>query len=1123
MRSLYPLAVFISVVAIAGSWSFAADGEDDPAVAPASGRPAHYVAPASDEAANAMKQFKLPPGWKVDLFAAEPRVANPVCLSIDDKGRVYVVETFRRRNATLDIRKIQSWLDDDLACRTVADRIAMVKRHMPNDWHKLEGITDRIRVLTDTQGTGHATEDHVFADKFDKLEDGTAAGVLAWGDKVYFTDIPNLWLLKDSQGKGVADKRESLAYGFGVRYNYSGHDMHGLRMGPDGRIYFSIADRGFHVEKDGKVLDNPDSGAVLRCEPDGSHLEIVHTGLRNPQELAFDEYGNLFTADNNSDAGDPSRWVYVVEGGDSGWHVGWQWLGGSTPRGPWMSEELCQVQPTKYPVYYRLPPIATPKIAGPAGLTYSPGTGLPKEWDGRFYLVDFRGGAAGGSGIYTLKNKVKGASFELEEMKELVTGVLPTDVEFAPNGKLYFTDWVTGWEPMGKGRVYTLTPPGLEKDKSVAFVEQTLRNGVASVQGYENQLLASPDVRIRLRTQFLLASSPNRGGAVFAAVLSDAASPQLAKIHSVWGLGQILRHDDKASAPAALLAALESNDTEVRAQAAKMLGDAKGDLVVERLTQLLADRNARVRFFAAMSLGKLRATSAGEKVLAMLRKNNDSDAYLRHAGMMALLGMNDEKLIAAAATDDSPAARVAALLVYRRQLNPKVAQFLDDVDPGLVLEAARAINDVIITDALPKLAAMTAKTGLNEPILVRALNANYRLGGAANAKALAAFASRNDVPANLRAEALQMLGDWAKPSGRDRVTGLWRPVPERSPEAAKTALAPELEKLLATAPDAVRLAALKAGIVLGANTTPLYDLAVNEKNPAGLRAAAIAAMGEKKDKQLAEAAKLAMASKDSVLRIAAVRVQPRVPDGMKVLADVLASGTPREQQAAVQTAAAVMMSKDKNAKEGESLLQQAMTRLEKGTLPVEAQLDLLEAAAKKKSGKLADRRKAYEAALKSKVAQDPLAENRDTLAGGDPERGGMIFRDRADVSCMRCHSINKVGGNAGPDLAGVLTRSGGAEKGREYILESILYPSKKIAQGFETVALRTNDGDVIAGLFKSEDAKEVTLDVPNVGLTRVPKANIKSRQGGLSAMPDDIAKTLSKDDLRDLVEFLAVQ
>ncbi|MDB5294246.1 MAG: hypothetical protein JWO31_229, partial [Phycisphaerales bacterium] len=404
---------------------------DNPLPKP-TGRPPHYVAPASDDAEQAMKQFVLPAGWKADLFAANPQVANPVCLSVDDKGRVYVVETFRRRNAVLDMRTIPGWLDDDLASRTVADRIATVKRRMPNDWHKLEGITDRIRLLEDKAGSGRADHDTVFADGFDKLEDGTAAGVLPFNGDVYFTDIPNLWKLTDTDGDGVADVRKSLAYGFGVRYNFSGHDFHGLRMGPDGRLYFSIADRGLHVEQDGKVIvDCPDEGAVLRCEPDGSRLEIVHRGLRNPQELAFDERGDLFTGDNNSDGGDATRWVHVVDGGESGWTVGWQWVGGPFGRGAWNGERLWEADP-KVPALYRLPPVANLKLAGPAGLTYTPGTGMPDGWQNRFLLVDFRGGAAGGSGIYALQNKPKGASHELAEVKDLLTGVLPTDVEFGP-------------------------------------------------------------------------------------------------------------------------------------------------------------------------------------------------------------------------------------------------------------------------------------------------------------------------------------------------------------------------------------------------------------------------------------------------------------------------------------------------------------------------------------------------------------------------------------------------------------------------------------------------------------------------------------------------------------------
>src|SRR5581483_11636622 len=149
-----------------------------------------------------------------------------------------------------------------------------------------------------------------------------------------------LWLLHDGKD-GKADQRRQMSTGYGVHVSFYGHDLHGLRMGPDGRLYFSIGDRGLNVTTDdGRTLAYPDTGAVLRCEPDGSHLEVFATGLRNPQELAFDELGNLFTGDNNSDSGDKARLVYVVDGGESGWRIGYQYPTSLSDRGPWNAEKL---------------------------------------------------------------------------------------------------------------------------------------------------------------------------------------------------------------------------------------------------------------------------------------------------------------------------------------------------------------------------------------------------------------------------------------------------------------------------------------------------------------------------------------------------------------------------------------------------------------------------------------------------------------------------------------------------------------------------------------------------------------------------------------------------------------
>ena len=73
------------------------------------------VAPASNEAARALKRIRVPQGLRLDLFAAEPLVANPVCFCIDEHNRFYVAETFRLHAGVTDDRGHMNWLDDDLA------------------------------------------------------------------------------------------------------------------------------------------------------------------------------------------------------------------------------------------------------------------------------------------------------------------------------------------------------------------------------------------------------------------------------------------------------------------------------------------------------------------------------------------------------------------------------------------------------------------------------------------------------------------------------------------------------------------------------------------------------------------------------------------------------------------------------------------------------------------------------------------------------------------------------------------------------------------------------------------------------------------------------------------------
>ena len=253
---------------------------------------------------------------------------------------------------------------------------------------------------------------------------------------------------RDADGDGQAEEKRALASGFGVHFALFGHDLHGLCQGPDGKIYFSIGDRGLHVETPRGVLVNPDSGAVLRCNPDGSELELFATGLRNPQELAFNEYGDLFTVDNNSDSGDRARLVHVVEGMQAGWRMSYQYL---ADRGPFNREKIWHTQNDEQPASI-VPPLAH-ITAGPSGLVRYPGTGLPADCDGSFFVCDFRGGPST-SGVWQFWIEPHGASYRLAKSQLFAVGVLATDCDFGPDGALYISDWVNGWSGTGIGRIH---------------------------------------------------------------------------------------------------------------------------------------------------------------------------------------------------------------------------------------------------------------------------------------------------------------------------------------------------------------------------------------------------------------------------------------------------------------------------------------------------------------------------------------------------------------------------------------------------------------------------------------------------------------------------------------------
>jgi quinoprotein glucose dehydrogenase len=355
------------------------------------------------------------------------------------------------------------------------------------------------------------------------------------------------------------------------------------------------------------------------------------------------------------------------------------------------------------------------------------------------------------------------------------------------------------------------------------------------------RLLGHPDMRVRQAAQFELAA---RGSATpLAEIATDPKVAPLARLHGIWGLGQIAAKNVNALNPLPLL--LTDADPEVRAQAAKVLGDYKVGASGAKLIALLKDKEPRVRFFAAISLGKIGFKPAFEPLCAMLAENNDRDPIVRHGGVMGLVGCGNAQQVAAKVADPSVALRGAAVVALRRFKSPAVASFLKDADESVKLEAARAIYDVPIEPAMPALAAVTAdKTVKNLHIFSRAVGANYRLGKAGNAKALAALAVDVSVPEHARKDAIDALASWANPDPKDRLLNEWRPLPARGGEDAAAAMTVAAPALLKDAPPSIQetVAKLAAKLSISGAGEPLFQLASNTKAAEGARIEAIRAL-----------------------------------------------------------------------------------------------------------------------------------------------------------------------------------------------------------------------------------------------------------------------------------------
>ncbi len=198
----------------------------------------------------AMAKMTLPPGFRVELVASEPALQNPVAMAFDDRGRIYVTESFE------------------------------YPRREPGPGR------DKIKIFEDKDGDGLAETVTVFAEGLN-IPSGIAVG----HGGVWVANAPDLLFMEDTDGDDVADKTTVIVTGFG---RDDTHELpNALTWGPDGCLYGlnGVFNRSV-VKQDDRVFDF--TCAMFRIDPITKKFDLFCEGTSNPWGISFDHEGSAF-------------------------------------------------------------------------------------------------------------------------------------------------------------------------------------------------------------------------------------------------------------------------------------------------------------------------------------------------------------------------------------------------------------------------------------------------------------------------------------------------------------------------------------------------------------------------------------------------------------------------------------------------------------------------------------------------------------------------------------------------------------------------------------------------------------------------------------------------------------
>ncbi len=564
------------------------------------------------EPADALKAFDVPPGFRVELVAAEPLLRSPVAMDFDENGRLFVAE-FPEYNQYAN----------------------------PN------GSKERgcVRLLESTKGNGTYDKSTVYAADLD-----SPVAVACWDGGVFVGVVPDLWYFKDSKGDGKVDIKRKVLTGFD-RDKAGEAMLNSFRWGPDNRFHIATGLAGGNL----RPADQPDAKPVLvrrqniRFDPRNNAFEPTSGGGQHGMTL--DDWGDTFVCDNSNpiqhlayDAKYANRNPFVVAPSPV---VDINAAGRSpnlhriSPPEPWR-EARTRLRKDKLVPGSDEGGQPFGFFTGATGVTVYRGNAFPAAYRGNVFV-----GEIANNLIYRAKLEPKGLSWSAERAEKGREFLASKDVWFrpvqfanGPDGCLYVVDMyreliegaaflppqllklVNVAGGIDRGRIWRIVPTDFNRPKPPQLGKATTAELVA--------LLESPNGWTRDTAARLIYQRQDKAAAEPLQKLAKESKSPLARMHALYAQDGL-----RPLARPRVVAALADPDPRVREHALRLVDgfdlaqQANASLWL-RLRQLVNDPDPRVRYQLAFTLGSIQAAYP-RSLLAELAHKDGENASMRFA------------------------------------------------------------------------------------------------------------------------------------------------------------------------------------------------------------------------------------------------------------------------------------------------------------------------------------------------------------------------------------------------------------------------------------------------------------------------------------------------------------